>query len=380
MPEGAELLIFTVNYEFMAFLPSLQIGQHLARYPIVQGGMGIRISGAQLAAAVANTGGIGIISAAALGLNSPYFDINQPNGRKRREQFFEANRLALIDEIRKARTLSPTGILGINAMVVAQDYETLVRTAAEEGVNLIISGAGLPLQLPEYTAAYPKVALVPIVSSTRAARIMCRKWERQYGRLPDAFVVENPNSAGGHLGAKLEELGDRALEAEQVIPELVTYLQQEVGQTIPVIAAGGVWDRVDIDRMLALGASGVQIGTRFITTNECDADIRYKEFHLHAKPEDVVIISSPVGLPGRALRNAFVEKAIAGSPDLEKRCLFNCLHACKCRDEQQYYCIVQALDKAARGDIENGLIFSGSNAGRAKHMMPVAELMAELVA
>ncbi len=364
----------------MASLPSLQIGQHLARYPIIQGGMGIRISGAKLAAAVANAGGIGIISAVALGLNSPYFNISQPNGRKRREQFFGANRLALIDEIRTARTLSPNGILGINAMVVAQDYETLVRTAAEEGVNLIISGAGLPLQLPKYTAAYPAVALVPIVSSTRAARIMCRKWERQYGRLPDAFVVENPNSAGGHLGAKIEELGDLTFEAEQVIPELVAYLQQEMGQSIPVIAAGGVWDRADIDRMLTLGASGVQIGTRFITTDECDADIRYKEFHLHAKPEDVVIISSPVGMPGRSLRNTFVEKAIAGSPDLEKRCLFNCLHTCKCRDEQQYFCIVQALDKAARGDIENGLVFSGSNAGRSERIIPVAKLMAELVA
>jgi len=361
-------------------LPLLQIGQHSARYPIIQGGMGIRISGAHLAAAVANAGGIGVISAVALGLNSPYFDITQPNGRKRREQFFEANRLALMDEIKEARTLSPEGILGINAMVVAQDYETLVRTAAEQGVNLVISGAGLPLQLPEYAAEYPDMALVPIVSSTRAARIICRKWERQYGRLPDAFVVENPNSAGGHLGAKAEELGDRTLDADQVIPDLVAYLQQEVGQSIPVIAAGGVWDRQDIEHMLALGASGVQIGTRFITTDECDADIRYKEFHLQAQPEDVVIISSPVGMPGRALRNAFVENAIAGSPDLEKRCLFNCLHACKCRDEQKYFCIVQALDKAARGDIENGLVFSGSNAGRATRMMPVAELMAELVA
>jgi len=371
----------------MPRLPSLQIGQHTARYPIIQGGMGIRVSGAHLAAAVANAGGIGVISAVALGLNSPYFDISQSNSRKRRAQFFEANRLALIDEIKKARTLSPQGILGINAMVAVQDYETLVRTAAEQGVDLIISGAGLPLQLPEYTVSYPEVALVPIVSSTRAARIICRKWERQYTRLPDAFVVENPNSAGGHLGAKLEELGDpvgvsqsaRTFEAEQVIPELVAYLQQEIGQPIPVIAAGGVWDRADIDRMLALGASGVQIGTRFITTDECDADIRYKEFHLHAKSEDVVIISSPVGMPGRALRNAFVEKAIAGSPEVEKRCLLNCLHACKCRDEQQYFCIVQALDKAARGDIENGLVFSGSNAGRAERIMPVAELMAELV-
>jgi nitronate monooxygenase len=360
-------------------LPTLQIGQHIARYPIIQGGMGIRISGARLAAAVANAGGIGIVSAVALGLNSPYFDIRQPNGRKRREQFFAANRLALIDELKQARAISPDGVLGINAMVAAQDYETLVRTAAEQGVNLIISGAGLPLQLPEYTAEHPEFALVPIISSTRAARIICRKWERQYGRLPDAIVVENPNSAGGHLGAKLEELGDPLFEANQVIPELVTYLQEEVGETIPVIAAGGVWDRTDIERMLALGSSGVQIETRFITTDECDADIRYKEFHLHARPEDVVIISSPVGMPGRALRNAFVEKVMSGATDIERRCLLNCLHTCKCRDEQQAYCIVQALDKAARGDIENGLVFSGSHAGWAKRILPVAELMAELV-
>jgi nitronate monooxygenase len=363
----------------MKSLPSLQIGKHIARYPIIQGGMGIRISGARLAAAVANSGGIGIISAVALGLNSPYFDITQPNGSKRREQFFAANRLALIDEIRAARALSSDGILGINAMVVAQDYETIVRTAAEEGINLIISGAGLPLQLPEYTADYPEVALVPIVSTRRAAHILCHKWKRQYGRVPDAFVVENPNSAGGHLGAKLEELGDRALDTEQTIPQLVEYLQ-EMGLSIPIIAAGGIWDRTDIDKMMAIGASGVQIGTRFITTDECDADIRYKEFHLHAQPEDVVIVSSPVGRPGRALRNAFAERTIANSPELEKRCFANCLKSCKCRDQQESFCIIQALDQAARGDIENGLVFSGSNAGRAERIMPVAELMAEIVA
>ncbi|MBD2461857.1 nitronate monooxygenase [Oscillatoria sp. FACHB-1407] len=363
----------------MQALPTLKIGQHIARYPIIQGGMGVRISGARLAAAVANAGGIGVISAAALGLNSPYFDISERNVRKRREQFFEANRLALIDEIQLARRLSPDGILGINAMVAAQDYELLVRTAAEQGINLIISGAGLPLQLPELTADYPAVALVPIVSSTRAARIICRKWERQYGRLPDAFVVENPNSAGGHLGAKLEELGTEAAALEVVIPDMVAYVRQELQQPLPVIAAGGIWDRSDIDRALALGASGVQLGTRFIMTHECDADIRYKEFHLHAKPEDVVIVPSPVGMPGRALRNAFAEKAIANSPDLERRCLASCLHACKCRDNQQNFCIVQALDKAARGDIEGGLIFSGSNAGRADRIVSVGELMTELV-
>lgn len=341
--------------------------------------MGIRISGARLAAAVANAGGVGIVSAIALGLNSPYFDRNQSNVRLRREQFYAANRLALIDELKLARQLSPTGILGVNVMVAARDYETLVRTAAEERVNLIISGAGLPLQLPEFTADYPEVALVPIVSTTRAARIICRKWERQYGRLPDGFVVENPHHAGGHLGAKYEELDKPEFGLEQVIPELVAYLQEEVGQPIPVIAAGGVWDRADIDQMLALGASGVQIGTRFITTEECDADIHYKEFHLHARPEDVMIVPSPVGLPGRALRNPFVEKVIANSPELDHQCRFNCLQVCRCRDAGELYCIIQALDQAAAGDIENGLIFSGSNAGRAERILPVAELMAELV-
>lgn len=363
----------------MQSLPSLQIGQHNACYPIIQGGMGIRVSGAKLAAAVANAGGIGIISGVGLGLNSPYFEASERSVRKRREQFFKANRLALIDEIRLARSLSPNGILGINAMVVAEDYETLVRTAAEEGINLIISGAGLPLQLPEYTSAHPEVALVPIVSSLRAAKIIIRKWERNYGRSPDAFVLENPNLAGGHLGAKREELGDRALDAEQLIPQFLTYLNEELKQPIPVITAGGVWDRKDIDRMLTLGASGVQIGTRFIMTDECDAHIRYKEFHLHAKPEDIVIISSPVGMPGRALRNQFTEKAINNAPDLEKRCLTSCLHVCKCRDEQTSYCIIQALDKASRGDIENGLIFSGSKVGRSEKIISVTELMHELV-
>lgn len=364
----------------MNTLPTLRIGQNTARYPIIQGGMGIRISGAKLAAAVANAGGIGIISAVGLGLNSPYFNSSRKAGRQQREQFFTANRLALIDELNLARSLSPEGIIGINIMVAANDYETLVRTAVEHGVNLIIAGAGLPLGLPAYTQAHPAVALVPIVSTTRAAKLICQKWQRQHHRLPDAFIVENPQTAGGHLGAKLKDLNSPHLAAKQVIPELTNYLQSEISEEIPVIAAGGVWDRTDIDWMLALGASGVQMGTRFITTNECDADRRYKEFHLHAHPEDVVLVPSPVGMPGRALRNPFAERAIANSPDLEKRCLTSCLHVCRCRDTQETYCIVRALDRASQGDVENGLIFAGSNAGRAQQIIPVAELMQELTA
>ncbi|MFB6275540.1 MAG: NAD(P)H-dependent flavin oxidoreductase [Halothece sp.] len=359
----------------MTSLPNLRIGNHVARYPIIQGGMGIRISGARLASAVANTGGIGIISAVALGFNSPYFD---PKQRGKRD-IFEANRLALIDELQEARRLSPDGIIGINTMVAGQDHGTLARTAAENGANVIIAGAGLPLQLPAYTRDHPEVALIPIISSTRAAKLICRKWQRQHGRLPDAFVVENPNLAGGHLGAKQEELGTSSLNTEQVIPELVAYLRDELQVEIPVIAAGGIWDRADIDRALNLGASGVQIGTRFITTDECDADIKYKEFHRDANPEDVVIVPSPVGLPGRALNNSFAQKARNDSQDLDKRCFGSCLQVCSCRDRREKYCIARALDKAARGDVENGLIFAGSNAGRANQIIPVAELMAELV-
>lgn len=355
----------------MTTLPPLRIGKHLAPYPIIQGGMGIRISGANLSSAVANAGGIGIISAVCLGLNSPYYQ---------KGNLFKANRLALIDEINKAHQLSPQGIIGINVMVAVRDYETLVRTAAESGIDLIISGAGLPLHLPEYTADYPDVALVPIISSTRAAKVICRKWKRQYNRLPDAFVVENPHKAGGHLGAKYGELASTKLEAEGVIPELVNYLQNELGQDIPVIAAGGIWDRSDIDRMFALGASGVQIGTRFITTDECDADLCYKEFHLNSRPEDVEIVPSPVGMPGRALRNQFVEKVLQDSPDLDKKCLANCLQVCRCRDTKETYCIVRALDRAARGNVEEGLIFAGTNAGRADKIVSVKELMAELIA
>ncbi|MGP1384367.1 MAG: NAD(P)H-dependent flavin oxidoreductase [Thainema sp.] len=365
-----------MTIRMMTTLPSLKIGQHIARYPIIQGGMGIRISGANLAAAVANAGGIGVISAVGLGFRSPYFDLQQP-----KNTFFAANRLALIDELERARELSPDGIIGINSMMAARDHETLARTAAAHGANIILSGAGLPLNLPEYTQSYPDVALVPIISTLRAAKLICRRWESRYGRLPDAFVVETPNAAGGHLGAKAEDLGKPALDLDIVIPELVNYLQHDLNVDIPVIAAGGIWDRQDINRMLALGANGVQIGTRFITTHECDANIRYKEFHLQASADDVVILSSPVGLPGRALRNSFTEQAAQNLPDpLVKRCIANCLQVCRYREAKEGFCILQALDRAARGDVQQGLVFAGSHAGRATEIVPVAALMAELVA
>jgi NAD(P)H-dependent flavin oxidoreductase YrpB (nitropropane dioxygenase family) len=351
--------------------PALRIGQWIARYPIVQGAMAVRVSGASLAAAVANAGGVGIISSLGLGLNSPYFD-TQP----KRGNFFAANRLALIDELQKARVLSPAGTIGVNILVATKDYAVLAQTAAAHGANLIVTAAGVPLHLPAYTAAYPEVALVPMVCGLEAVQTICQTWQQQYNRLPDAFIVENSQAVGGHIGTTCEDFNSRI---ESLIPQIQAYLQHQLQVDIPLIAAGGIWDRADVDRMLALGASGVQVGTRFITTEECDADHRYKEFHLKARSEDVVVVPSPVGKPARALHNAFADKAIAASTNLERRCIANCLERCLCRDGKSTYCILQALTSAACGDTENGLIFSGANVGRAERIMSVAEVMAELI-
>jgi nitronate monooxygenase len=351
-------------------LSPLQVGQHTARYPIVQGAMAVRVSGANLAGAVANAGGIGVISSLGLGLNSSYFDA-QP----RRGNFFIANHLALIDELQKARTISPNGIIGVNILVATKDYPVLAQTAAANGANLIITAAGLPLNLPAYTANYPGVALVPMVCGLEAVQTLCQTWQQEYDRLPDALIVENSKAVGGHIGSTCE---DSASQIEALIPEIHAYLQKEFQVAIPLIATGGIWNRAEIDRMLMLGASAVQVGTRFITTEECDADRRYKEAHLNATPKDVVIVPSPVGKLARALRNGFAERAIAASPTLERRCVANCLKSCLCRDRRQTYCILQALANAAKGDIENGLIFSGANIGRAERILSVAEVMAEL--
>jgi NAD(P)H-dependent flavin oxidoreductase YrpB (nitropropane dioxygenase family) len=360
-------------------LHPLRIGQHIARYPIIQGAMSVRVSGAKLAGAVANAGGVGVIASLGIGLNSPYFN------KRQRGSFFTANQLALKDELKKARDISPEGIIGVNVLVATRDYLTLAGTAAAEGANLIITGAGLPLSLPEYTADYPDVALVPTVANVQSAKLICETWNNQYNRLPDALIVENCQKVGGHF-SQCEQANFPGFSIEWVISELREYLGHQE-KRIPLIITGGIGDRPEIDRILAMGADGVQIGTRFITTEECDADLRYKEFHLGASPEDLVTVPSPVGKPSRALKNAFAEMAIADSSLLERRCIANCLESCLCRDTKTTYCLLQALSNAASGDVENGLIFSGDNLGycdRAKRstgsnrIIPVSQLMAEL--
>ena len=354
----------------MTNLPALKIGKHEPKYPIIQGGMGVKISGAGLASAVSLNGGVGTIASVGIACDHPDF---------KGKNYFQMNEAVLADAVRHVRDVAPGGVVAVNCMVALTDYERHIRSACEGGVDIIISGAGLPTKLPDYTKDYPDVALVPIVSSLKAADLIIRKWERQYGRMPDGIVVETPLYAGGHLGAtKMEHVTDNAFSLEVVVPELVQYLEDKGLSDIPVIAAGGIWDREDMLKAFKLGARGVQMGTRFACTFECDADIKYKEAFINATEDDVVVIMSPVGIPGRALRNPFVTKYIEGDVE-SKPCIANCLAHCTYMRERKTFCIAQALLDAYKGKWETGLFFAGSNVIKCTKLETVKEIFEELV-
>ena len=273
-------------------LPVLKIGKHQPKYPIIQGGMGIMVSGPKLAAAVAAEGGIGTIASVGLAASSDGFDLSL--GPKK---ISENNQTILARYIKEAKEASNGGVIAVNCMCALSDYEDLVRTSCEAGADVIISGAGLPLKLPQLTEGHPDTALVPIVSSVKAAGLIISRWLKHYNRIPDAFVVETPNTAGGHLGARSEEEAlDEKFSLKEVVPALVKYIR-ELGLSIPVVAAGGIWDSQDIDEAIELGASGVQMGTRFAATKEGDASDRFKEAYINANEDDVVLLKSPCGLP-----------------------------------------------------------------------------------
>jgi nitronate monooxygenase len=333
--------------------------------------MGVKISGARLAGAVAANGGVGTIASVGLACDHPIYD--------GLTNYFEVNEIAMAEAVKSAREASPDGVLAVNCMTALTDYDRQVKSACEAGVDIIVSGAGLPMKLPEYTKEFPDVAIVPIVSSLKAADLIVRKWGKQYGRLPDAVIVETPLYAGGHLGAtKMEHVTDPQFSLEKVVPELVKYIDDVVKADIPVIAAGGIWDRADINRMFALGAKGVQMGTRFVCTEECDADERFKQAYIDATPDDVVVIMSPVGIPGRALKNPFVEKYISGDVE-SKPCLATCLSHCKYLENGTTFCIAQALVDAYEGNWETGLFFVGSNAAKCTKIDTVAGIFGELL-
>lgn len=346
-------------------LQELQIGELKARIPVIQGGMGVGISLHRLAGTVAAEGGVGILSTAQIGFREPDFD-EDPIG---------ANLRAIKKEIEKARELAKGGIIGVNIMVATQKYEEYVKAAVAAGVDLIISGAGLPVDLPAL-AGKVKTKLAPIVSSLKSAQVICRYWKKKYDREPDMVVIEGPE-AGGHLGFSLEQLENKeALHYDEEIRRIADYvhgLEEEAGRRIPVIAAGGIYTREDAERVCALGADGVQMATRFVTTYECDAADAYKQAYIAAQKEDIVLVKSPVGMPGRAIRNAFIERAEKGRIP-HGRC-----HLCvsTCKPAETPYCITEALVNAAEGRVEDALLFCGTNAYRAEKLTHVRDIMQE---
>ena len=343
----------------------LVIGDLVAKIPVIQGGMGVGVSLSSLAGAVALEGGIGVISTAQIGYREPDFDLHP----------IEANLRAIGDEIRKAKEKAKGGIIGVNIMVATQRYEDYVKAAVEAGVDLIISGAGLPMTLPELVKG-AKTKIAPIVSSVKSAQVICKYWTKKYNYLPDMVVIEGPK-AGGHLGFSKEQLDhieemDYDTEIRNIISTVNEFAQAQQKE-IPVVVAGGVYTREDMEHALSLGAKGVQVATRFVTTYECDASEAYKQAYLNAKKEDIVIVKSPVGMPGRAINNAFMKRAAEGQIP-HGRC-----HLCvqTCKPAETPYCITDALVNAVKGNIDEGLVFCGENAWRSEKMESVKEIMQE---
>ncbi len=351
-------------------MPKLHIGDLTAELPIIQGGMGVQVSLSGLASAVANEGGIGVIASVGIGENEPDIKTN----------YSEAHKRALKREIQKARDKTD-GIIGVNVMVALTDFETHVLGAVEAEADLIIMGAGLPRQLPEALPLDDLSSLhtkfVPVVSSAKAAKIIMKYWNRNYNYIPEAIIVEGPK-AGGHLGFKLDQIFDPEYQLEKIIPqvlETVESFKQESGHDIAVIAAGGIFTGSDIYSFIEMGAAGVQMATRFIATHECDAAEEFKLAHVNCREEDLMIIKSPVGYPGRAIRNSFLESVEAGEK-VPYKCPWRCLMTCDVVNSP--YCIATALLNAKNGDIENGFAFAGSNAYRTKEIVSVKELIDSL--
>lgn len=348
-------------------MKNLKIGDKVTRYPIIQGGMGVGISLGRLAGSVAKEGGVGIISTAQIGYREPDFDKNPA----------EANIRAIQKEMKKARAISPDGIIGYNIMTALREYAAHVKAAVEAGADLIICGAGLPTDLPALTAG-SRVKIAPIVSTDRSAKVILKYWDRKYKRTADLVVIEGP-LAGGHLGFQKEELSSYTEESygEEIkkVIETVRAYAEKYQTDIPVVVAGGIYDSTDVKKVMNLGADGVQVATRFVTTEECDADIRYKQAYIDASEEDIQIVKSPVGMPGRAILNPMMKQVMEGGKISHSPC-----HGClaKCSPAQIPYCITDSLIEAVKGNVEKGLLFCGAKAYKAQKIETVRDVIRSL--
>ncbi len=360
--------------------------------PVVQGGMGVGVSAGRLAGTVASLGALGTISSVDLRRKHPDLmaqTAHLTDEQDARDRIDEANLEALRREVLQARQIAQgRGLIAVNVMKALTAYEAYIREALACGVDALVVGAGLPLDLPELAKEHPHVGLIPILSDARGVQLLVRKWEKK-GRLPDAIVIEHPRLAGGHLGAaKVSDLNDPRFDFEHVIPDVLAFFQSAgIDKHIPLIAAGGVYCRDDLLRLQALGASAVQMGTAFAVTEECDADLVFKQILARAKPRDLVEFVSVAGLPARGVRNHWLDKYLRVEPQLKavahekKRCnmAFDCLAHCGLRDgkpEMGQFCIDQQLGHALEGDADRGLYFRGAGPlPFGEQIRPVADLM-----
>ena len=348
-------------------MKGIKIGNKQSKYPIIQGGMGVGVSLHKLAGTVSKEGGIGIISTADIGYQEEDFNKNP----------MKANLRAIGKEIKLARKIAGEDkILGVNIMVALKNYADIVKECVKEKIDLIISGAGIPKDLPEYVKG-TNTKIAPIVSSLRCCKLIVKHWMSKYDYVPDMIVIEGPE-AGGHLGFKREELEEENKpRLEDITIEVVDYIKEiekETGKEIPVISAGGIWDGKDIKKFLDLGAAGVQMATRFVATNECDAADEFKQAYINANKEDIKIIKSPVGMPGRAVYNNFIKNTENEKCKINK--CYGCIKTCNVLNTP--YCITKALIEAVKGNMNEALVFCGSNVERVKEIVSVHDLMNEL--
>ena len=353
----------------MINIKELKIGDKIAKLPIIQGGMGVGISRSSLAGAVAKEGGIGIISTAQIGFDEPGFEKDSA----------KCNAISIRKHILRAKEIADgNGLVGVNIMVALKHYKEHVREAVAAGADVIICGAGLPTTLPDLVPEDSGTKIAPIVSSKRTTNLILRKWASKYNRTADFIVVEGPK-AGGHLGFSNEQLDTLTSDAyDNEIKEIIECkkeYEEKYFKKIPVIVAGGIFDKHDIEHAISLGADGVQIASRFVATKECDASTAYKKAYVNATENDIKIIKSPVGMPGRALNNTFVKNTAKGNIPIKK--CYNCIS--KCNPADTPYCITKALIDALNGDVDNGLVFCGANVGKINKIVSVHELMKELV-
>lgn len=346
---------------------NFSIGNLNLSVPIVQGGMGVGISLNGLAAAVANEGGVGVISCAGIGLLY----------KQMSKDFAEASILGLREELRLAKEKAK-GVIGVNIMVALTNFADMVKTAIASKADVIFSGAGLPLDLPSFLTKDSQTKLVPIVSSARAALIICEKWIKNYNYIPDAIVLEGPK-AGGHLGYKENQITDENYSLEHLLPELVQTIkvvEEQNNCKIPIIAGGGIYDGEGMKRILDMGASAVQMGSIFVTTEECDASTAFKEAYINATEQDVEIIKSPVGMPGRAIFSKFIQSVKEGR-EKPNGCPYHCIRTCDYTKSP--YCIIKALYNAYKGNFSKGYAFAGSNAFKADKIVTVKETIRNLM-